>query len=241
MEDQEQNLTKHQRRERRRQEKIVNRQKSDRRRQIIKWLSGSVVIFALAAGAYFLFSGGASSGNANQGQFADINENPYLGGREAEVVIIEYSDFTCPACAMAAPIAAQLVQEYGDQIKLVFNGMNLSHTWSQKSLEAGECAHQQGMFWEYAEILFSRRQEWNSAADVPERLKSLAREVGLSGGDFDDCLDSGRMAGEVANDTAAAREAGINATPTFYINEQKVVGAKPLEEFKRLIDQELAK
>ena len=244
MDDQDQSLTKRQRRKLRKQEKVRERESQTRRKTMTKWII-IVFILVLAGGLGYFFVGASSSDNNSQNvnvaSGTDINSgnNPYLGGENASVVITEFSDFSCPACAAAAPLAEQLVEEYGDQIKVVFNGFNLRHQWSAKSLEAGECAFQQGRFWEYYDLIFLQQSEWVGADDALDKFKLYAQQLGLNEEAFSACLDSGRMAGEVARDTNVAQSEKINSTPTFYINGQKLVGVKPIAEFKRIIDEEL--
>lgn len=90
-------------------------------------------------------------------------------------------------------------------------------------------------------MMFANQSEWVQADDAEDKFKSYAKIIGLSEEAFDNCLDSGRMSSEVARDTSYARSKEVDSTPTFYINDQKLVGVKPLEEFKRIIDEELAK
>lgn len=246
MDNQDQPLTKRRRRKLRKQEKARERENQTRRKAMTKWVI-IVIILVLAGGLVYFFIGAGSSDNngqnVNVASGTDINSgnNPYLGGENAAVVIMEYSDFSCPACAAAAPLAKQLVEEYGNQIKVVFNSFNLRHQWSAKSLEAGECAFQQGRFWEYYDLIFLQQSEWVRADDALDKFKLYAQQLGLNEEAFTSCLDSGRMAGEVARDTNVAQSEKITSTPTFDINGKKLVGVKPIAEFKEIIDEELNK
>jgi len=246
MDNQDQSLTKRQRRELRKQEKVIEKESQARRKSITKWFI-IVLILVLAGGLGYFVVGASSSDNNSQNvnvaSGTDINSgnNPYLGGENASVVITEFTDFSCSACAAAAPLAKQLHKEYGNQIKVVFNSFNLRYQWSAKSLEAGECAFQQGKFWEYYDLIFLRQSEWVRADDALDKFKLYAQQLGLNEKAFSACLDSGRMAGEVARDTNVAQSEKITATPTFDINGQKLVGVKPITEFKKIIDEELNK
>ena len=109
-----------------------------------------------------------------------------------------------------------------------------SHTASQKASEASECAHDQGKFWEYQDLIWSK-----GAVDVAG-LKGYAAELGLDTATFDNCLDSGEKASETQKDYQDGRSYGVTGTPTFFINGQVVKGAKPFETFKAAIDAALA-
>jgi protein-disulfide isomerase len=110
-----------------------------------------------------------------------------------------------------------------------------SHTASQKASEASECAHDQGKFWEYQDLIWANQ----SALDV-DSLKGYAAQLGLDTATFNDCLDSGKKTSEVQKDYQDGQSYGVTGTPTFFINGQLVKGAKPLDTFKGLIDAALA-
>jgi protein-disulfide isomerase len=109
-----------------------------------------------------------------------------------------------------------------------------SHTGSQKAAEATECADDQGKFWEYQDLI------WSKGAVDAAGLKGYAAELGLDTATFDDCLDSGEKASETQKDYKDGQSYGVTGTPAFFINGQLVKGAKPFESFKSLIDAALA-
>jgi len=154
---------------------------------------------------------------------------------EAKVTILEFSDFQCPFCARGAATMAQIKEEYGDDVEIIFKEFPLSfHKNAQKAAEAAECARDQGKFWEMHDLMFA-----NQGALGVSSLKSYAEQLGLDTDEFDSCLDSGEKAGQVAADTAEGRSMGISGTPGFIINGRGVKGAQPLEVFKEIIDEEL--
>ena len=244
MQEQDQPLTKRQRRLMKKQEQADQKAQQAQRKTMTRWLM-IVILIAVVGGGGYLIINASSQDNDNQTTDLDSgstdNTNPYLGGVNAGLVITEFSDFSCSACAAASPVVKQLAEEYGDQIKVVFNSFSLRYKWSEKSLEAGECAHQQGGFWPFHDMIFANQSEWVQADDAVDKFKSYAKTLGLSEEAFNNCLDSGRMSSEVAQDTSVARSKEINSTPTFYINDQKIIGVKPLAEFKRIIEEELNK
>ena len=169
-----------------------------------------------------------------------LDNNPVKGSPNAPVTIVEFSEFECPYCGVYSrdtyPQIAKAYIETG-KVKYVFRHFPLNfHANAQKAAEAAECASEQGKFWEYHDVLFANQ----SALDVAS-LKKYASDLGLDTAKFDACLDSGRMADEVAKDAAEGASYGVTGTPAFFVNGLKRKGAQPFEVFQRLIEEELAK
>ncbi len=160
----------------------------------------------------------------------------FLGDANAKVTMIEYSDYQCPACGAADTAAQGIAEFYGNGIKFVFKHFPLaSHQYAQKAAEAAECAGAQGKFWEMHHKLFE-----NQKALRISDLKSYAQQIGLNMTAFNSCLDSGAAAANVNADYSDGIAEGVRATPTFFINGRKMEGAMPFEDFKAVIERELA-
>jgi protein-disulfide isomerase len=80
----------------------------------------------------------------------------------------------------------------------------------------------------------------NQQVLAPENLKAYARELGVDADAFGRCLDSGRMAAPMARDRKTGESAGVDSTPTFFINGRMITGAQPFERFREIIDYELS-
>lgn len=102
---------------------------------------------------------------------------------------------------------------------------------------ASECAAEQGQFWAYHDLLYERWNGANQGTYTKENLKALGAELGISAGEFNDCVDSERTLEIVNRDGTIARELVIRSTPTFAINGKSVVGSMPIENFRLLIEQ----
>jgi protein-disulfide isomerase len=107
---------------------------------------------------------------------------------------------------------------------------------SQTAAEAAECASDQGKFWEYHDMLFDNQLGENRGTFNTDKLKQFASQLNLSRTGFDACLDGGKYTAQVKNDTQVAANAGINSTPAFLLNGQKLSGAQPFEYYQKLID-----
>lgn len=156
---------------------------------------------------------------------------------DAKVTIVEFSDFQCPACGEAYKTLKALFPEYSDRIKFVYKDFPLTqiHPYAQKAAEAGQCALEQGKFWEMHDKMFE-----NQTGLSVSNLKNYAAEIGLEAESFNSCLDSAKMAGRVSSDASLGLRIGVNGTPTFYINGTRYQNM-PIIQFRQAIDAELAK
>ncbi len=170
------------------------------------------------------------------------DDDPYLGGENAKVTIIEFSDFSCPFCAkFETQILPKILDKYGDNIKFVYRDFPLHGNISMLAAKAANCAGDQGKYWEYHSILFERQNEWvkSNLTAVKLKLYSFAEELNLNMDEFKACLNSDKYEKEIRNDYLAGVKAGVTGTPTIFINGIKIVGAQPVETFYQIIDEEL--
>ena len=164
----------------------------------------------------------------------DAND-PAFGSRNATVEIVEFSDFQCPFCQRLNVTLEQLKADYGDDVRLVFKDYPLpNHAQAFKAAEAGNCAHEQGKFWELHDVMFSNQSELEVAD-----LKRHAGELGLDQASFDTCLDSGRFAAAVSADLRLGQGVGVSSTPTVFINGRAVMGAAPYNVFAEIVQDEI--
>jgi protein-disulfide isomerase len=188
----------------------------------------------------------------------DVGDNPAKGPADAKVTIVEFSDFQCPYCGtFVQATLPQILSNYGDKVRFVFMNFPLTsiHPYAQKAAEAGECANEQGAFWQFHDIMFQNQTTLTDLltpdataglAKVVDSLKGYAAQLGLDTAKFNDCLDSGKMADAVKADMTLAQKAATDAgltrfgTPAFFINGNSLSGAQPYENFKAVIDAALA-
>jgi protein-disulfide isomerase len=172
------------------------------------------------------------------------------GSPDAKVALIEFSDFQCPFCGQHAHGAYLDIQrEFVDTGKLRYIVVNMPieslHPLAMKAAEAGQCAGDQGKYWEMHDRLFA------SQALNPSDLTSYARALGLDQMNFRSCLDGGKMAARVAEDVAQGHRLGITGTPAFFIGEidgsgnvrvtERITGARPYPVFQKALERLLTK
>ena len=165
----------------------------------------------------------------------DIDADPSLGPIDATVTIVEYSDFECPFCLSVQPTLQQVMDEYEGDVRLVFKNYPLNiHANAFIAAEAGECANEQGGFWDMHDIMFS-----NQPGLGAEYLKKYAEEIALDIEKFSACLDSEKYKAEVERDIAEGSSLGFTGVPVFFINGRLLSGAQPIEAFRNVIDEAL--
>jgi len=190
---------------------------------------GIVVIIAIA---YFIFK--AASAPA----FIPEAGNSYATGDGTEpVTFIEFGCFTCPFTKQFnLNILPQLMEEYDGKVNFVYRSQPIeSHPGSDLAALAAFCAGDQGMYFDYGEMLFR-----SGSSFTKDQLKSLASQAGLDTVQFNECLDSGKHRAELDMDISDSRKAGVVVTPTVFINGVKVPGLQDISLYRRVINDKLA-
>lgn len=165
-----------------------------------------------------------------------LPEDPVRGPDTAEIELIEFSDFDCPYCKRAADTVERLMEDFAGRIRFVYKDYPLpSHPDAFKAAEAGNCAHEQGRFWELHDTMFA-----SQGALGVEALKGYAADLGLDADAFNECLDSGRHAATVDRDLRIGMRYGVSSTPTLFLNGRAVLGAAPYTTFVEIVREELA-
>jgi len=167
----------------------------------------------------------------------DTDDDPSLGSPDAPVVIVEFADFGCPFSRESSFAVRATAAKWGDQVRYVYRDFPIVelHPDAQKAAEAGECAQDQGKFWEYHDKLYLNQN--NMGTDM---LVQFATELNMDTRAFEDCLESGKYADEVAQDYQDGVTAGVRGTPTFFLNGNRVPGAIPEDVLNSLIERLLA-
>jgi protein-disulfide isomerase len=161
---------------------------------------------------------------------------PAQGPPNAPIEIVEFSDFQCPFCLAAHPTVTRVLATYGNRIHFVYRNYPLpNHPNARPAAEAAACANAQGKFWPYHDKLFDNQSRLTDAD-----LKQHAASVGLDRAAFNACFDARTFRNDIDDDIAAGAAVGVSGTPSFFINGRQVDGSQPYENFKRVIDEELA-
>lgn len=154
----------------------------------------------------------------------------------ARVQVVEFADFQCPYCTVAAKTVKELHAKYGDKVEFAYRHFPLRsiHPDAQRAAELAQCSKEQGKFWEMHDKMYGAQDKLDEAS-----LKEAASSLGLDAAKLDACLGSGRAAAEVEEDFKKAGELGVEGTPTFFVNGRQHLGAPTLEGLSAAIDAEL--
>ncbi len=167
----------------------------------------------------------------------ESTDDPSWGPAGSKVTVVLFSDFLCPYCAeFALEILPQLQTQYGQKVHFIFRDLPIEslHPFAPRVHEAGECAHAQDKFWPFHDLIYS-----HNAGLSETKLNSLAQQAGLDLTAFTACLQSGEKASEVSEDFQAGANAGVQVTPTLFVNNQKIEGVPTWSELQTIIEAAL--
>lgn len=208
------------------------------------------LFFIGGAWFYSLFSGGFKGDTVTQPQErVSVAERgaPSLGRADAPVTIIEFADFQCPSCAVFHfGAGAVIFDRYVKQgtARFVLKQFPLLGEESYTAAYAAECAKEKGIFWEYHDALFARAAQSegeNSGMFSLVNLVRIGEELGLDANMFSECVRAEKYKAAVLADIEDGKQAGVEGTPTVFINGRKFEGALPFETYKTGIEEELGK
>lgn len=216
--------------------------------QDLKMLVGiGLATIILVVGAVVLLSGSSKpSTSSQQPQKVDEKllvrpDSHKISTDSAKVSVVEFADFQCPACGVAYPITKKVLEDYKGKINYVFRHFPLpQHQNGMKAAIATEAAGEQGKFWEMYDVLFSKQDEWSPLQDPSEQFVNYAKDLGLNTDKFKQDLTGNKYAARIKEDQDDGFAVGIDATPTFFVDGQKLSDFS-YEEFKSRIDSELSK
>lgn len=240
-------ISKKERRELRRQENQEMRNRDARNRtlkRILLWLGALAGIAVLVFAVMKLASKETAPGDTTPKILANaISESDWSrGNKDANVTLIEYGDFQCPACASYHPLVKQAFQEFGNDVHFAFRHFPLRtpHPNAQLAAQAAEAAGRQGKFWEMHDMLFEHQQEWSPKSRPNSLFTDYAGRIGIDQARFEKDLESDEVENEVDQDFRSGNSSGVDATPTFYLNGTKIKSPQSYDELKKLLTDAIA-
>jgi protein-disulfide isomerase/uncharacterized membrane protein len=182
-------------------------------------------------------------------QFIDVKNRPFMGSEDANLTVVEFSDFRCPYCAKAARYLKVAGSGNHDRTRFVFRHYPLDKSCNRRLssdlhpgacmlAEGAACANEQKQFWAYHDIAFETTGKISRSV-----VLNIASNIGLDLRDFESCLDSGRGLKVVNEDIEAAISTGVTGTPTIFINGRILRGVpKPwvITEILKFSEQNLS-
>lgn len=232
-------LTKKEKRELAKQQKKDAQKKeavADRSKRGFLWLIG-LVIFAFVGWQIYNFFATPLPEQAVE-PIAVAESDLTKGNPDAQMVLIEFSDFQCPACKAYYPLVNQLGEEMGDEVLIVYRHYPLTqiHPNATPAALASQAASKQDKFWEMHDLLFDRQEEWSGVNNAEELFISYAEELELNIDQFRQDLSSREARDKVNADLISGNQLGVNATPTFFLNGRKLDGIRSYQDFVSAIE-----
>lgn len=170
--------------------------------------------------------------------YIPVGDSPVKGAAEdqALVTIVVFSDFECPYCKDANPAIEAVLGAHEDKVRLVFKHFPLPfHKRADNAAGAAVLAHRQGKFWELHDLLFANQQALSDAD-----LQRYIEQVGIQGMDVNKKMQEDPSVAEAINaDMVMGVEAGVNGTPTMFINGIKVMGGLEQADLEKMITEQL--
>jgi protein-disulfide isomerase len=169
----------------------------------------------------------------------DIAGSPTIGKPTAKVTVVEGFEFACPYCRKMPPTIEQLKKDYGDDIRFVKKQFVVHPQVATLPALAFCAAGRQGKAAEMETALWEKGfdAQRNYAAD---NIDAIAKGVGVDMGKFKADMD-GECKAQIQKEQTSLAAVGTSGTPAFYINGRFLSGARPIEQFKAIIDEELKK
>ena len=161
--------------------------------------------------------------------------------KKSELTIVEFLDFECESCGAYYPVVEKLREEYGDRVTFVARYFPMpGHRNGELAARTAEAAARQGKFEEMYTKLFTTQKQWGESQDWKQGVfRGYAEQLGLDMDQFDAALADPEVAGRVQDDQRDGLALGVQGTPTFVVDGERITNPESYEAFKALIDARL--
>jgi len=177
------------------------------------------------------------------------NGSPILGDPNAPVTLVEFGDYQCHFCnVFFHSTEDDILKNYVDtgKVRMIFKDYNIIGPDSIRASHGAHCANDQGLFWEYHDILYSNWTGENNGWASSENLAKFAQEIGLDMDEWSKCITDGPHSQTILASNEDAKKLGITGTPAFFVigpdgKTTRIFGAQPFEVFENIFETELKK
>jgi len=205
-------------------------------RKILKKLVVTLMVILVPV---LMIQGARSLSTFSQSDFSDPISRRVKGNPGAPIHIIEYIDFRCGPCAYGSRWLRNFMEEHPGEVFLEvrYYPVHLSH--GALTARFAECALRQKKFWEVHDALMATQSEWIRSVNPEAKLLALAQDQGLDVVALEACWNDPKLYDQIMDVKKQGRDLGVDATPTYFVNGDMVVGARRLsDELKRIMDSE---
>jgi protein-disulfide isomerase len=169
--------------------------------------------------------------NSNKSPISKFVPERSKGNPDAPLRILEFADFQCSHCSEGSVLLREYMEKYPQSIYLGMKYYPLGQLNSMVSALYAECAARQNKFWEYHDIIFKRQSQWRTLRSVKPVLKIMAKEANLNLAELDMCVEKDDVRSIVAAEKLMGESLRIQSTPTYFVNEEMVVGKNALRKY----------
>jgi len=177
------------------------------------------------------------------------NGSPILGNMDAPITLIEFGDYQCHFCnVFFHSTEGDILKNYVEtgKVKMIFKDYNIIGPDSVNASHGAHCASDQGLFWEYHDILYSNWTGENNGWASSENLGKFAQEIGLDMDIWSECMLNGKHSQTILGSNEDAKSLELTGTPAFFVigpdgKTTRLFGAQPYETFEKVFENELQK
>ena len=183
------------------------------------WLIFGGIIVLLFVGAFYIAS---TAGDANNEGIEEMTH--FKGNADAEIVLVEYSDFQCPACRAMYPIVSELMEQYGESLRFEYRHFPIerAHPYAIQAAMAAEAAGQQGKFYEFHDALFENQAQWSQSPTPNVLFAQYAEQLELDMDTYRRHANASVLRDKVRAQQQEGLEAGVTGTPTMFLNGERM-------------------
>ena len=167
----------------------------------------------------------------------ELASAPFLCSDNPKVTIVEFVDFKCSNCKAEAPILRQVMQKYGDKVKLIIRNFPVesTHPGASQLANMSMCAYEQGYYWPLHDWLYEQQDNLGDNLNS-EEIDSLAYHFGWDASKMQSCLANPSVKIKVNKDYADGYRFGLGGTPTFFVNGKKIEGVVPFSAWELFLN-----
>ncbi len=217
-------------------------------RRLIVWLTAGAILVGIIFAVNYSFSsrggGGVSPLSSKAEEILKPKADDWVIGdpKTAKLVLIEYSDFECPACAVYYPLTKRLLTEFPGQLAFIYRHYPWSfHLHAKEASIVAEAAGRQGKFWEMVTLLFTEQERWAKATKAGPIFSEYATKLGLDQDQFQADLNNPALAARVQRDLNEANAINVTYTPVFFLGTKLIDNPRSYDDFKSLIQKNLSR
>jgi len=199
----------------------------------------AIIIIAVVGGALFFTRSNGKNNDVKPADVAKVTKADYVQGNpEAKVTLIEYGDFQCPYCGAVYPVLKEVLPEYKKDVRFVFRHFPITsiHPNSLVAHKAAEAAAEQNKFWEMHDKIYGNQAAWSSSTEPIKIFEGYAKDLKLNLDKFKKDFKDTATIDRINKVKGAGSAAGVESTPTLFINGKKMDSPRSSDELRQKLD-----